>query len=221
MQETFRDPHRRRWVAKSAAPMPTKEQGYGIANGGSIIHELGCVRMGKRSEHQRAQRALPGMGLQEPLRRRRRAVRLAGRQESDLDHSRTLDAHVALHRESAEGREAVSDQSLFSRRELVAGLAAATAGAFLQPSAARASEATKVASAARGAATAAGTVYQPKIYTAHEYATVQALVDEIIPKDDKSRLRHRSRRAGIHGYHARSRTEHAHRSPRWPRMARS
>ena len=80
----------------------------------------------------------------------------------------------------------MSDQSLFSRRELVAGLAAATAGAFLQPSAARASEATKVASAARGAATAAGTAYQPKIYTAHEYATVQALVDEIIPKDDKS-----------------------------------
>jgi choline dehydrogenase-like flavoprotein len=26
--------------------MPTKEQGYGIANGGSIIHELGTVRMG-------------------------------------------------------------------------------------------------------------------------------------------------------------------------------
>ena len=26
--------------------MPTKEKGYGISNGGSIIHELGTVRMG-------------------------------------------------------------------------------------------------------------------------------------------------------------------------------
>ena len=28
------------------SPMPTREQGYGIATGGSIIHELGGVRMG-------------------------------------------------------------------------------------------------------------------------------------------------------------------------------
>ena len=27
-------------------PMPSKEDGYGIAAGGQIIHELGCVRMG-------------------------------------------------------------------------------------------------------------------------------------------------------------------------------
>ena len=26
--------------------MPTKEQGYGLAAGGTIIHELGCVQMG-------------------------------------------------------------------------------------------------------------------------------------------------------------------------------
>jgi choline dehydrogenase-like flavoprotein len=45
MQETFRS-----LVAEMGgevwSPMPTKEQGYGIANGGSIIHELGTVRMG-------------------------------------------------------------------------------------------------------------------------------------------------------------------------------
>ncbi len=29
------------------SPMPTKEQGYGIASGGRIIHELGVTRMGK------------------------------------------------------------------------------------------------------------------------------------------------------------------------------
>ena len=31
---------------KVFSPMPTKEQGYGISTGGSIIHELGTVRMG-------------------------------------------------------------------------------------------------------------------------------------------------------------------------------
>jgi choline dehydrogenase-like flavoprotein len=29
--------------------MPTKEQGYGISNGGSIIHEAGGARMGTNS----------------------------------------------------------------------------------------------------------------------------------------------------------------------------
>jgi len=29
------------------SPMPTKEHGYGIANGGQIIHELGTTRMGR------------------------------------------------------------------------------------------------------------------------------------------------------------------------------
>ena len=80
----------------------------------------------------------------------------------------------------------MSDQSTFSRRDVVAGLAAATAGAFLQPSVARASEAGKLATTARNTAHAAGTRYQPKIYTAHEFATVTALVDEIIPKDATS-----------------------------------
>jgi len=45
MQQTFR-----KLIAQMGgevfSPMPTKEQGYGISNGGSIIHELGTVRMG-------------------------------------------------------------------------------------------------------------------------------------------------------------------------------
>ncbi len=45
MQETFRA-----LIAEMGgevfSPMPTREQGYGIATGGQIIHELGCVRMG-------------------------------------------------------------------------------------------------------------------------------------------------------------------------------
>lgn len=48
MQETFR-----KLIAEMGgevwSPMPTKEQGYGISNGGSIIHELGTVRMGSNA----------------------------------------------------------------------------------------------------------------------------------------------------------------------------
>ena len=45
MQQTFRS-----LIAEMggevASPMPTREQGYGIAAGGQIIHELGCTQMG-------------------------------------------------------------------------------------------------------------------------------------------------------------------------------
>ncbi|HET8649491.1 MAG TPA: GMC family oxidoreductase [Gemmatimonadales bacterium] len=45
MQETFRA-----LIAEMGgqvfSPMPTKEEGYGISTGGSIIHEVGCAQMG-------------------------------------------------------------------------------------------------------------------------------------------------------------------------------
>ncbi|HEX7938620.1 MAG TPA: GMC family oxidoreductase, partial [Gemmatimonadaceae bacterium] len=48
MQETFRA-----LIAEMGgtvfSDMPTKEQGYGISQGGSIIHELGCTIMGSDS----------------------------------------------------------------------------------------------------------------------------------------------------------------------------
>ncbi len=65
-----------------------------------------------------------------------------------------------------------------SRRELLAAFAA-TGGAFLLPTPAQATEATRTASAARRATGA----FQPRIYTAHEYETVKVLVDYIFPKD--------------------------------------
>ncbi len=45
MQETFRT-LLKEMGAEVRSNMPTKDQGYGIATGGAIIHELGCVRMG-------------------------------------------------------------------------------------------------------------------------------------------------------------------------------
>ena len=52
MQETFRA-----LIAEMGgevfSPMPTQEQGYGIATGGQIIHELGGVAHGQRSRRRR------------------------------------------------------------------------------------------------------------------------------------------------------------------------
>jgi choline dehydrogenase-like flavoprotein len=45
MQETFRALIHQMGGEVNAA-MPTRERGFGLATGGSIIHELGCVRMG-------------------------------------------------------------------------------------------------------------------------------------------------------------------------------
>ncbi len=45
MQETFRE-LLAEMGGEVRSQMPTREQGYGIANGGAIIHELGTVRMG-------------------------------------------------------------------------------------------------------------------------------------------------------------------------------
>jgi choline dehydrogenase-like flavoprotein len=49
MQETFRTLIRE-MGGEPMGEMPSRERGYGIATGGSIIHELGCVRMGDSAE---------------------------------------------------------------------------------------------------------------------------------------------------------------------------
>jgi gluconate 2-dehydrogenase gamma chain len=72
-----------------------------------------------------------------------------------------------------------------TRREMVGALAA-TAGAFMLPHPVQASEAARIATRASRLATAAGAAYTPKVYSAHEWATVSMLVDYIIPKDAKS-----------------------------------
>ena len=55
--------------------MPTKEQGYGIAAGGRIIHELGGMRMGNDPKTSVLNANCQAHDVQESLRRRRRAVR--------------------------------------------------------------------------------------------------------------------------------------------------
>lgn len=71
--------------------------------------------------------------------------------------------------------------STLSRRDLVATVAAISAGAVLRPTGAQAAEATRLVRAAQ-----VGGGFSPKVYTAHEWATVRMLVDYIIPADDHS-----------------------------------
>src|SRR5690606_3034280 len=97
-----------------------------------------------------------------------------------------VDAHLTPHRGRTEGGKAVSDSTItpaagLTRREMVATLAAMSAGAALRPTTAQASEAAR-----RTTLALAGGSYAPKIYTAHEWNTVQVLVDLIIPRDAKS-----------------------------------
>jgi hypothetical protein len=73
-----------------------------------------------------------------------------------------------------------------NRRRVLQMLAATPAVAALAFSEAEAEQAATQAQAARRTAAAAGTAYKPKFFTAREYATVVALADLIIPKDERS-----------------------------------
>jgi gluconate 2-dehydrogenase gamma chain len=72
------------------------------------------------------------------------------------------------------------------RRTMLRLLAAAPAAAGFAWTEAEAQEAHTHAQAAQTAATKTGTVFKPKFFTAHEWATVRMLVDIIIPRDERS-----------------------------------
>ena len=84
MQETFRS-----IIAEMGgtptSPMPTKEQDYGLAVGGLIIHEAGATRMGNDPKTSVLNRNCQAHDAKNVFVCRRRAVRLAGRQEPDVD----------------------------------------------------------------------------------------------------------------------------------------
>jgi hypothetical protein len=72
------------------------------------------------------------------------------------------------------------------RRTMLRALASAPAAAALTWTDADAQHAHEGAAAAIRAAQRTATAYQPKFFTAHEWATVRVLVDLIIPKDGRS-----------------------------------
>ncbi len=74
----------------------------------------------------------------------------------------------------------------FHRRDVLKTLAAAPAAMAFTWTADEAAAAAQQARQARTAAAAANQPYAPRFFTAHEYATVVALGDMIIPKDARS-----------------------------------
>lgn len=72
------------------------------------------------------------------------------------------------------------------RRRVLQILGATPAFAALAFTESEAALAAQQAQAARQRAAAAGKAYKPKFFAAHEYATIVALGDLIIPKDDRS-----------------------------------
>jgi gluconate 2-dehydrogenase gamma chain len=74
----------------------------------------------------------------------------------------------------------------FKRREILQLLGAAPAAAAFTWTDAEAAQAAQQARQARKQSAAKKQAYKPKFFTAREYATVVALADLIIPKDDRS-----------------------------------
>jgi len=72
------------------------------------------------------------------------------------------------------------------RRTLLQMLTVAPAAALFTWTEAEAASASRLGHAALQAAAQSGTAYAPTFFTAHEWDTVRALVDLIIPRDDRS-----------------------------------
>ena len=108
MQETFREIITA-MGGTSLRPMPSKDSGYGIATGGRIIHEVGTTRMGSDPDDIGAEQILPGARGEEPVRRRRRLVCVAGGQVGNphVDDSRAVDESRGVHRRGKAQRKLV------------------------------------------------------------------------------------------------------------------
>ena len=104
MQETFRAIIQEMGGTPIGDDADARAAATGSTTGGRIIHELGVTRMGNDPTTSVLNQQLPGARREEPVRRRRRAVRLAGRQEPHLDDPRALDAHERVHRRRAQDR---------------------------------------------------------------------------------------------------------------------
>jgi hypothetical protein len=92
---------------------------------------------------------------------------------------------VSNHDDNEPTIPAAASSGTMNRRDLLAAMAA-TAGAFALPTNARAAEVSRDVAIAHAARRRARGRYDPKVYTEHEWKTVQMLVDYIIPKDDRS-----------------------------------
>ncbi len=151
---------------------------------------------GQRSEDVGRQRELPGARREESVRRRRQPVRLAGRQESDVDDPRALVAHERLHRASSgrrgryehdarrPGREGEGTTSI-RRDDLPPARARRCSAPCRLPRRSEPGDRARSKSV-RTATSQAAAQAAPQFFNAHEWKTVRVLVDYIIPRDDRS-----------------------------------
>ena len=109
MQETFRaiidGDGRHAAVADADAPRTATTS----RAGGRIIHEIGVHADGQRPVDVGPEQQLPGARREEPLRRRRRAVRVERGQELHVDDPGAVHAHQRVHRRRAQEGERCDD----------------------------------------------------------------------------------------------------------------
>ena len=160
---------------KVTTPRPNFMAGEGISMGGEIIHELGTVRMGKRSGEIGVEQILPGARSEESVRGRRRAVRQQSGQESHADHHRAGLAYGRVSgRRNEEGQCLKSLGAICCRRIALS----ITAGTLSLEAAQHVHGMAAEEKAAHG-------VYKPKALNAHEYKTLAKLADYIVPADER------------------------------------
>ena len=212
MQETFRAIiHEMGGTPLSA--MPTRSERLRARAGRAHHPRARGDAHGQRSEDVGAEQELPGARREERVRRRRRAVRLAGRQELHVDDPGAGDAHQRVHRRRAQEGDDLAMTEI-NRRAMLQLLGSAPVVAGLTWSDAEAAQAAKSTQAAKRT----GAAYKPKFFNAHEWATINVLVDIIIPKDERSgSATTRGGRAGVHGFAAGQSAQPADGDARRPR----
>ena len=103
MQETFRAIIQE-MGGTPTSPMPTKEDGYGIAAGGRIIHEVGVTRMGSNPSTSVLNKNCQAHDVKNLFVADGGPLAIAGRQELHVDNPRALDADGRIHcRRAARG----------------------------------------------------------------------------------------------------------------------
>src|SRR5207247_3197757 len=104
-------------------------------------------------------------------------------QESNMDHSCVVMAHLGVHRRAAQGGCAMSQQ--ISRRDALKAFALVSTANVLDFTSPQVERALRSVAALSGNAEQQGT-FAPKFFTHHEWQLVRTLADYVIPRDARS-----------------------------------